>query len=259
MDKNKLKEFHNNFEFVSVQRQAGYLESIKAITKEGIEVRYYEDGLYILEVESEYISSAEVQLREYYDRVLSPAISYIFSKGAPTPKVLANITVNHPAGIGITVANPASYKIDEKQFGKVYSCIESKGMLVYKTPKYIIAVSKTNLSSEVSELLEMQIFFREFKDQLQRYLNIHRGIWEEISSIKERHFIKGKEVNNLRSKLDAYQTSISLIKNRINQMGIYVNTRSSIAKKLEIETKLVELFEYKFEVLSDSLSYIKEI
>lgn len=77
--------------------------------------------------------------------------------------------------------------------------------------------------------------------------------------IKERKQIKGNEVNGIRSRLDAYQTSISLIRNRINQMGIYINTRSSLAKKLTIEDKLIELFEYKFEVLSDSLAYIKEI
>jgi hypothetical protein len=42
-------------------------------------------------------------------------------------------------------------------------------------------------------------------------------------------------------------------------MGIYVNTRASISKKLDIESRMVELFEYKFEVLSDSLAYIKEV
>jgi len=176
LDRNKLKKYYDNFNFISIQREAGYLEFIKANTKDGIEVRYYEDGLYVLETESEDVLTAETKLKEYYNKILSPAISYIFSKGAPTPKILANIVISYPTGIGITTITPSKYRIDEEKFGKVYSQIESKGIIVCKTPKYIIIVSKANLSHEVSELLEMQIFFREFKDQLQRYLNIHRTI-----------------------------------------------------------------------------------
>ncbi len=259
LEKNKLQEFYRNFNFVSIKREAGCLEAIVALTKDGITVKYYEDGLYILQTEDEDVSLAEKRLREYYDKVLDPAVSYIFSKGAPTPKILANIKTVYPAGIGITDKDPNKYMIDDKKFGTVYSKVKSEGIVVFKTPNYIFVVSKPGLTNTISEIIEMQIFFREFKNQLQKYLNIHRDIWEEISAIKEQKQIRGNEVNDIRSKLDAYQTSVSLIKNRINQMGIYINTRSSLAKKLAIEDKLVELFEYKFEVLSDSLSYIKEV
>ncbi len=259
LDKKVLSKYKKNFDFVSVKREAGCLELIKAITSTGIVVRYYEDGLYVLEKESFDVEKTEKELRDYCDNILNPAIAYIFSKGAPTPKILANIKTIYPAGIGISTKNPKDFKIDKNIFGQVYSHLESKDVGVYKTPKYIIVVSKDSFQNIVTELIEMQIFFREFKDQLQKYLNIHRTIWEEISRIKEQKVIKGKDVSEYRSRLDSYQTSINLIKNRINQMGIYVNTRASISKKLDIESHMVELFEYKFEVLSDSLSYIKEI
>ena len=42
-------------------------------------------------------------------------------------------------------------------------------------------------------------------------------------------------------------------------MGSYNNTRSSITKYLKIEKELVSVLEYKFETLTDTLSYIKEI
>jgi hypothetical protein len=71
--------------------------------------------------------------------------------------------------------------------------------------------------------------------------------------------VKGKDVEAIRGKLDGYQKTISLIENRINQMSSYVHTRSSIAKNLDIEKDLVSLFEYKFETLTDTLAYIKEI
>jgi len=103
----------------------------------------------VLETESEDVLTAETKLKEYYNKILNPAIAYVFSKGAPTPKILANIIISYPTGIGITTTAPNKYKINEEKFGKVYSQIESKGIVVCKTPKYIIIVSKSNLSHEV--------------------------------------------------------------------------------------------------------------
>lgn len=262
LDKEKLKELHQALKFVSVSREAGYLEYIKAETDAGIKIRYYEDGLYILECEINDLSqikSAKDKLIHYYATYLSPATSYIFSLGAPTPKILANIKTIHPTVINIISADDNKIEIDEAQFGKTYNKISTKDISVFKTPENIFVISKPQLEETGRELLEMQIFFREFKDQLQKYLNIHRNLWEEISNIKEQKQIKGNEVERVRSKLDSYQKTISLISNRINQMGTYVRTRSTIAKNVKVEDYLIKLFEFKFEALIDTLDYIKEI
>ena len=116
-----------------------------------------------------------------------------------------------------------------------------------------------NKKESMRVIVEMQIFFREFKEQLHKYLNIHRKIWEEISDIKERKFVKGKEVEFYRAKLETYKKTIDLINNRINQMPSYSHTRASIAKYLNVEKHLIELFRYKFEDLFNSLEYIKEL
>ena len=71
--------------------------------------------------------------------------------------------------------------------------------------------------------------------------------------------LRAQEIDGLRSMLDSYQKTINLISSRINQMDTYAQTRSSIAKNLNIEEYLIELFQYKFEILSDTLVYIKEI
>ena len=49
-------------------------------------------------------------------------------------------------------------------------------------------ITVPNKKDSMDIIMEMEIFFREFKDQLQKYLNIHRKVWEEISDIKERKF-----------------------------------------------------------------------
>lgn len=258
----KLKELQKNLDLKRVTREAGYLEFIQAETNAGIKMKYYEDGLYILEVEISdlnQIKSAQEKLGNYYNTCLSPATSYIFSLGAPTPKILANIKTIHPTVISISNDDLKNIQIKEEDFGAVYGQITTKDISVFKTPGYIFIASKSNLEPIANEILEMQIFFREFKDQLQKYLNIHRNLWEEISKIKEQKTLKGTEVESIRAHLDGYQKTISLISNRINQMGTYVHTRSSIAQNVKIEEYLVKLFEFKFEVLSDTLEYIKEI
>jgi hypothetical protein len=262
LSKEKLSKFHKKFDFESVTREAGYFEFVRARSRNGVEVRYYEDGLYIIESELENIDSVDktkLILESYFNDVLNPATSYIFSLGAPTPKVLANIKTVHPIVVSIIQDSPESFKLAEDKFGGIYSTIASQDIVVHKTPEYIFIVSSPNSKNAVTELVEMQIFFREFKDQLEKYLNIHRNLWEEISDIKEKHLLKGSEVEPIRAKLDSYQKTISLISNRINQMGSYIRTRSSIAKGSSIEEHLRKLFEFKFEVLTDTLDYIKEI
>lgn len=259
LSKEKLKDFQNRLGLVEVSRESGYFDYVKATTDLGIEIRYYEDGLYILETSSDDIVSARAMLEEYYEKTFNPAISYIFSLGAPTPKVLANIRANHPVVVSVVSEDTKNFSFDESIFGPVYTKVSAEGIVVYKTPDYILLCVPPSSSSFAPEITEMQIFFREFKDQLEKYLMIHRNIWEEISAIKEAKEIKGRDVENVRGKLDSYQKTISLISNRINQMGSYVNTRSSIAKRLEVDKHLVDIFEYKFETLTDTLSYIKEI
>lgn len=260
--KEKIAEFHNKFGFESVTREAGYLEFVKAKTKNGIEARYYEDGLYILEIEAKdlaTIAGSKKILEDYFNEVLNPATSYIFSLGAPTPKVLANIKTVHPLVVSVVQDDPKGFSLDQNEFGYVYSTISSDDIVVHKTPGYIFIVSSPSLEGSVSELVEMQIFFREFKDQLEKYLNIHRNLWEEITDIKERKALRGNEIEPIRAKLDSYQKTISLISNRINQMGSYIRTRSSISKGSGLEEHLRKLFEFKFEVLTDTLDYIKQI
>jgi len=259
LSKEKIKEFQKNLNLKSVSRELGYLEYVKAITNDGIEIRYYEDGLYILEMSASSVKECKEKLENYFNEKLSPAISYIFSLGAPTPKILANIKTLHPTVISINGMDIESGSLDKEIFQGIYSKVEEKDVAVYKSKDYIFVLYNPKNAFPINETVEMQIFFREFKDQLEKYLNIHRKIWEEISVIKERNEIKASDASEYRKKLDSYQKTISLISNRINQMGTYARTRQSISKNIQLDKHLESLFQYRFEVLIDTLDYVKEI
>lgn len=259
LSKNKLKNFRKNLNLKSVKRKQGYLEHVEITTSDKIKIRYYEDGLYVLEIESDEIKKNADKLKKYFEEKWKPAISYLFSLGAPTPKILSNMKDNHPIVVGVVSRNIRSAKLDEKVYGKIYSDTISKNTRVFKTKDYIVTIVSSKTKKELEELIDMQIFFREFKLQLHKYLNIHRKIWEEIGEIKEKKEIRGKDAGKYRATLDSYQKTIRLIGNRINQMGTYAKTRKSLSETLGVEKKLVSHFAYKYEDLFNSLEYIKEI
>jgi len=258
LSKSRLERYYNRLRLKSVSRELGKFEYVKAETRDGILIRYYEDGLYVLEIESEQIDKAGKKLREYFEKIWRPAVEYIFSLGSPTPKLLSNIKDEHPIVISKIDRDHSSFNPSGK-FGKVYSETHFRNISVYKTEDYIFIIASPSQKDGIHLLVEMQIFFREFKDQLHKYLNIHRDIWEQIAVIKEMHYIKGREVGEYKSMLEKYKKTIDLIQNRINQMKTYAGTRASISKELNVEKPLVVLFKYRFEDLFNTLDYIKEI
>ena len=257
--KEKLDEARSFLSLDSVSRESGPLEYILVKTNEEISYRIYEDGLIILEKEFRSLKNDFEVIKDYYDGKLAKALSLIFSKGAPVPKELANIKTILP--YIVTVSDATKEETDKvfKDFSEdVYSVLTTKNIEVYRAPGIILI---NNLKDEklTREIIESQIFFREFKSQLHRYLAIHRILWEKIRTIKERGEIKGNEVDSLRNELSVYQKTINLIGARIDQMPAYVKTRQKITDIEKIDDYLQPLFQFKFETLLDTHEYIKNL
>jgi len=258
LDPATLQQHRAALRLQGVSREAGNLEYVLATTSDDIEIRYYEDGLFTLSVTTSELASSKRRLEEYYSQAFNPALAYLFSLGAPTPKVLANIKTVHP--FVISLATKYSEAAGEAVLGEhIYEHLAADHITVYKTEHFFLIAGKGKDPESLRELVEMQLFFREFKDQLEHYLNIHRTIWEEIETIKEQQFFRGQDIEPIRNRLDTYQKTINLISSRIKQMGTYVRTRKSIAAEAQIEETLNKLFQYKFDVLLNTLEYINEI
>lgn len=255
----KLDNARNNLSLEKVSREVGPLEYIFAQTGKGLDFRMYEDGLIVLEKEFKDLKSDFEMIRDYYDTKLSKAISLIFSKGAPVPKELANIKTILPYILTVSDATKEeAQSIFEESSESVYSVLSTKNVEVYRSSGLILI---NNLKDEnlTREIIESQIFFREFKSQLHRYLTIHRVLWEKIKVIKERGNIKGTEIDVLRSELSKYQKTINLIGARIDQMPAYVRTRQKITDVKKMDDYLQPLFQFKFETLLDTHEYIKHL
>jgi hypothetical protein len=254
----KLKALRSGLGLDSVRRVVGYLEYLEIKTRSGIKVKYFEDGLYVLSKEGSDIPKLKRDVKKYFDERFQPTINYLFSLGAPTPKILSNMKETHPFVIERVVSDIRKSKVDKK-FGEVYLETVSNNIKVSKTRENIFVDVSKGRAREIEMLTEMQVFFSDFKLQLHKYLDIHRKIWEEIDEIGEKKFILGKDIGEAKSRLDSYQKTIQLIRNRINQMSNYAKTRRSISAAVNADKRLIDLFQYRFEDLFNTLEYIKEV
>ena len=242
-----------------VVRESGPLEYLAVKTSVGINYRIYEDGLIVLEKDFVSLKSDFKEIREYYESKLSKSLSLIFSKGAPVPKELANIKTILPYILNVADAERGDVEQLFKDFSEdIYSVLSTQNVEVYRAAG-IILINNLRDENLAREVIESQIFFRDFKSQLHRYLNIHRIIWEKIDQIKERGAIKGTEIDALRNELSLYQKTINLIGARIEQMDVYVHTRSKITDTRKIDEYLQPLFQFKFETLLDTQEYMKQM
>lgn len=260
LDRGRLKSLQKQLNLKKIKMNVDNLEYITITTTENINIKIFEDGLMVLNKDYQSAKKDIAQLTGYYEKELSSALSYIFSLGAPIPKELADIKTIYPYFIVLDKAERADItKIlnefkQEKYFEK-----KEKTFEVYRGDKLYVINNINESMASIERLIHEQIFFREFKGQLHRYLNLHRIIWEKIADVKEKGEIKGKNIGQFKAKIEGYNKTINLIDSRISQMGVYIGTRSAIAKSDEEIKRIASILQFKYETLSNTLAYVKEI
>lgn len=261
LDPEKLIEYRKNLSIGKIEYGVAGEEYVEFTTSEGISVKVFEDGLIVLNnhIVSEDTLFADIdKVTDYYENKLSPAFSYLFSLGAPVPKELANIETVYPYFVvcnKITRDDMATLlSRTEKQ---KYFEFNNQNYDVVRGDKYYFINNKMKTNDNIERYIEEQIFIREFKGQLHRYLNLHRIIWEKIDTVKENVKVKGSEIVKFTTKLEGYAKTINLIDGRINQMSTYISTREKIAKSDADLEEFLAISGYRYETLRDTLDYIK--
>lgn len=235
LNKKKLLELRKSLDIGSVEYGVAGEEFISFTTSELLRIKVFEDGLIV--VGSDNVSEATLfsdveHLKDYYEQKLSPAINYIFSLGAPVPKELAHIENIFP--YFVVCDNATREDIAEllsKTERQKYFEFDNKNYSVLRGDKYYFINNKKTSKAKIERYIEEQIFIREFKGQLHRYLNLHRIIWEKIDAVKDRAKVRGSDVVKFSTKLEGYAKTVTLIDGRIRQMSTYIATRERIAKQ----------------------------
>lgn len=263
LDQDKLIEFRKNLQIGKIDYGVQGEEFIEFTTALNIKVKIFEDGLIVLnnhKVSEDTLFADIDALTDYYENKLSPAFSYLFSLGAPVPKELAHIETVYPYFVISDNATKeemnALLSRTDKQ--KYFEFDNEKYDVIRGDVYYFINNKKSKLEN-IERYIEEQIFIREFKGQLHRYLNLHRIIWEKIDNVKERASVKGADILAFNTKLDSYAKTITLIEGRINQMSTYLPTREKIAKNDKELAEFLSISGFRYETLKDTLDYIKHL
>ena len=261
LDQDKLIEYRKNLQIGRIDYGVQGEEYIEFTTALNIKVKIFEDGLIILNNHnvSEDTLFADIDaLTDYYETKLSPAFSYLFSLGAPVPKELAHIETVYPYFVVTDKAtkeemNTLLTRTDKQKYFE----FDNEKCDVIRGDVYYFINNKKAETENIERYIEEQIFIREFKGQLHRYLNLHRIIWEKIDNVKDRASVKGADIVSFNTKLESYAKTITLIEGRINQMSTYLPTREKIAKSDKELVEFLNISGYRYETLKDTLDYIK--
>ena len=261
LDPDELKRLHKELQIGKIDYGVAGEEYIEFTTALNIKVKVFEDGLITvnnMNVSEDTLFTDIDKVTDYYENKLSPAFSYLFSLGAPVPKELAHIETIYP--YFIVCDNVTKEDISDllsRTEKQKYFEFDSQKYDGIRGDKYYFINNKKQSIENIERYIESQIFIREFKGQLHRYLNIHRIIWEKIDKVKENVNVKGSEIIKFTSKLDGYAKTINLIDGRINQMSTYISTREKIVKSDPELTEFLAVSGYRYETLRDTLNYIQ--
>lgn len=263
LNKKKLAELRKNLNIGNVEYGVSGEEFIVVTTGDRLQVKIFEDGLIVIgssEVSEETLFADIERLKSYYESQLSPAINYLFSLGAPVPKELAHIENIYP--YFVVCDNATREDIAEllsKTERQKYFEFDNKSYSVLRGDKYYFINNKKTSKSNIERYVEEQVFIREFKGQLHRYLNLHRIIWEKIDTVKDRARVRGSDVVMFSTKLESYAKTVTLIDGRIRQMSTYISTRERIAKQDKDLEEFLAISGFRYETLRNTLEYIKDL
>lgn len=263
LSKKKLLELRKDLNIGSIEYGVSGEEFVTFTTSDLVTVKIFEDGLIVVgsdEVSEDTLFADVERLKDYYELKLSPAMNYLFSLGAPVPKELAHIENIYP--YFVVCQNSTREDIAEllaKTERQKYFEFDNKNYSVIRGDKYYFINNKKTSKADIERYVEEQIFIREFKGQLHRYLNLHRIIWEKIDAVKDRAKVKGKDVIKFSTKLESYAKTVNLIDGRIQQMSTYISTRERIAKQDKNLEEFLAISGFRYETLQDTLEYIKDL
>lgn len=261
LDQDKLNEYRKGLEIGRIDYGVSGEEYIEFTTALNIKVKIFEDGLITLNncnVSEDTLFADIDHVQDYYENRLTPAFNYLFSLGAPVPKELANIENIFP--YFVICDNAKDEEISDllaRTEKQKYFEFQNEKYNVVRGDKYYFINNKKQSNENIERYIEEQVFIREFKGQLHRYLNIHRIVWEKIDNVKENANVKGAEIVKFTTKLEGYAKTINLIDGRIDQMSTYISTREKIAKSDKELEEFLAISGYRYETLRDTLNYIK--
>jgi hypothetical protein len=263
LDNAQLATLRDALNLRSAQFRYHDLECLEVAADGGINFKVFEDGLVVLNHNHSTATDLGIlfqTLTEYYEQRLSPALSYLFSLGAPNPRELTNIQTSYPFFIVLNHSTTDDMQQILSDFQQTpYFEVNNEHFDIMRGDQLYIINNKSERLDDIEWFIEEQIFLREFKGRLHHYLNLHRTLWEKIDTARGTGKLSGKQIARFGSEIAADDKTITLVDTRIQQMGVYLKTRENIAKHHHAFQDFEQILEHRYETMADTLKYMEGV
>jgi hypothetical protein len=219
-----------------------------------------EDGIILLSTPPQQtIKKTITTLETFYLERFGPALSYLFSLGAPLPRELMNVKAVYPillVGSGVT---PNSVNaIFRGVADPLLSHVSTPNIETYLGEKLHLLnlrQSKKWNRHRIEETMRHMVFAREFERQLEEDVHLHRDMWDRISAIRESKEMRYRDFPAIRYHLLDFLKTLSFVKARLAQMDDIVTSRLQLMDPA-LHAGLLRLGPYEFENLQANQRYV---
>ncbi len=258
----KLKEELNPSE-VSLKQNKG--QSYLKAKFGNYDFESFESGLSIFSCQCkskdiDQLTKETQEMSEFAFKKVFTSFNYIYSLGAPIPKVFSALKSVMPF---VFVTEDASKKDVEDFLKKRGETItkefsSEKGEIYYGNNSIIID-SDLNFAKRVVK--ECVYYLHDAEAQLQKILDLHRYIWDEVNTIKSSKSIKYKDLAKTRDLLTEIESDVIFFDSRIKQLkNVLHKQKARVSEFAQNENDYIwDVFEDGFSSLEGSGNYIENL
>ncbi len=195
----------------------------------GIDFKYFSDGLIVLSKKIEKLEADSKELGDFSVNKLFTSFSYLYSLGAPIPKMFTALFSVLP--FIVTVSGATQKEIEKMFFSdgkKIDKVIKGDKCQIFLSSEFIVI----NGSGEDLQLIENLIFLEDCRSQFNKILNLHRFIWEEVDKIKNKSKLPYKKLGEVRDSLMELDNEVIFLSSRLSQINFLLDVRKSEIDKI---------------------------
>lgn len=256
LDEKELKSLHKRLSPRDVRYVGGDFDKVSA-DFDGIGGTYHEDGLLILHKPVLDIEEDLEKIRRFYDDGISRVLTFLYSIGTP----VVSYHIPHIGQRPIVILAKGMTDDEAQIFcaehdNEIHFIARHTDRTVYFATTLILINDETGGAGKTKYVIDYLILFREYEHKLRHYLDLHRGLWEDIARIQERTMIPASELPAIRDTLLDHKRDLAVIRARIAQMRTYLKERRSVIDGLGIEEEMRAVEAYRFGKLEGSTDYV---
>ncbi|MDA3802996.1 MAG: hypothetical protein PF488_03870 [Patescibacteria group bacterium] len=265
LDKEKLKKLKSELNPTEVELKQNKGQSYLKAKFDIYQFESFESGLSLfscdcLSDDLEEMKGETKKMSEFAFKKVFSSFNYLYSLGAPIPKVFSALKSVMPFVFvteGISKEEVENFlKTRGETITKEFSSEKAE---VYYGSNTIIIDGDLKFAKRIVK--ECVYYLHDAEAQLHKILNLHRYIWDEVSSIKSSKTIKYKDLPKTRDLLTEIESDVIFFESRINQLKNVLETQKKRVSQFaqEEDDYIWDVFEDGFQSLQGSEKYVKNL